>query len=332
VGHPAPVLTVESLTVSFPAARGQRVTVLDGVSFDVGERETVGLVGESGCGKTTLARAVLRLVHSDAGSVRFRGEEITRLSARAMRSMRRHMQMVFQDPRGSLDPRMRIRAIVEEPLRVHRIGSRHERPRLAREMLAQVGLDASYEQQRPAQLSGGQQQRVGIARALVTRPALVVCDEPVSSLDVSIQAQVLNLLRDLKDDLGVAYLFISHNLAVVRALSDRVAVMYLGQIVEIGPAQRLFEHPRHPYTRGLIASALRPDASARAQLAAANRLAPGDIPSLADPPSGCRYHTRCPFAEERCRSERPTLDHTDASGHLVACHFWREIEARRDQV
>jgi oligopeptide/dipeptide ABC transporter ATP-binding protein len=223
---------------------------------------------------------------------------------------------------------MRIRDIVEEPLRVHHLGGGRERARLASDMLAQVGLDASYERQRPAQLSGGQQQRVGIARALVTRPALVVCDEPVSSLDVSIQAQVLNLLRDLKDELGVAYLFISHNLAVVRSLSDRVAVMYLGRIVEIGPARGLFERPRHPYTRGLIASALPSDASARAQLAAANRLAPGDIPSLAAPPPGCRYHTRCPFAQERCQIESPDLEPASNEGtHRVACHFWREIEA-----
>jgi oligopeptide transport system ATP-binding protein len=322
------LLEVQDLQVTFPIGDGRRITPVDDVSLQIEERETLGLVGESGCGKTTLGRAVLQLIRPSAGTVRFLGQEMTQLSGGALRGMRRHVQIVFQDPRGSLDPRMRIQEIVEEPLKVHGIGSGRERQDRVRTVLEQVGLDASYLRRRPSELSGGQQQRVGIARALVTQPKLVVCDEPVSSLDVSIQAQVINLFRELQERLGVAYLFIAHNLAVVRSLSDRIGVMYLGQIVETAPTSRLFERPLHPYTQGLIASVLNPNRDARAQLEAASVLAAGDVPSVMNPPTGCRYHTRCPFAQPICGEQRPPLEPADDPDHRVACHFWREIAAR----
>lgn len=322
------LLTVRDLEVRFLIEPDTSLTAVDSVSFEVHEGETLGLVGESGCGKTTLGRAILQLVRPRSGSVRLLGQELTTLSGEALRAMRRQMQVVFQDPRGSLDPRMRVREIVEEPLKVHRVASGAERARLAREMLAEVGIDEAYDRQRPGELSGGQQQRVGIARALVLRPKLVVCDEPVSSLDVSIQAQVINLFQDLKERLGVAYLFVAHNLAVVRHISDRVAVMYLGQIVEMAGSKELFARPLHPYTRGLIASVLRADLGARDRLAAAQGVVSGEVPSLLNPPAGCRYHPRCPYAQEICKRERPPLEpaeESNGSKRWVACHFWREI-------
>jgi oligopeptide/dipeptide ABC transporter ATP-binding protein len=309
----------------------QPLTAVDRVSFEIRRKEALGLVGESGCGKSSLARAVLQLVRPAAGAVWFGGQDLTKLAGPALRSMRRHMQIIFQDPRGSLNPRWRVRRIVEEPLRVHQVANRSERRRLARAMLEEVGLDGSFDTQRPAQLSGGQQQRVGIARALVTHPKLVVCDEPVSSLDVSIRAQVINLLQDLKERMGLAYLFVAHDLGVVRYLCDRVAVMYLGQIVETAPCGELFARPLHPYTRGLLASMLRSDLAARAQLKTAERLAAGDVPSILNPPQGCRYHPRCPHAQARCRAETPMLEETngtDRNQRAVACHFWREIEQK----
>jgi|SRR5262245_7069928 len=326
-----PLLSVENLEVRYVLGPHRMLTAVDKVSFQLYPGETLGLVGESGCGKSSLGRAILQLIRPASGRVCFLGNDLTRLSGNSLRAMRRQMQIVFQDPRGSLNPRWSVGRIVEEPLRVHRLAEREERRRMAREMLAQVGLAASYVNERPAQLSGGQQQRVGIARALVTRPNLVVCDEPVSSLDVSIQAQILNLLQELKESLGVAYLFVAHNLGVVRALSDRVAVMYLGQFVETAPAAELFERPLHPYTRGLIASVLRPDRTARDQLNAAASFTAGDVPGLLNAPPGCRYHTRCPYAQERCRQERPALElaGNDREKHSVACHFWREILASK---
>ena len=322
-----PLLSVENLEVRFFLGPNRVLTAVDKVSFQLYPGETLGLVGESGCGKSSLGRAILQLIRPGAGKVRFLGDELTELSGSSLRAMRREMQIVFQDPRGSLNPRWSVGRIVEEPLRVHRLAERAERKGMAREMLAQVGLASSYDQQRPAQLSGGQQQRVGIARALVTRPKLVVCDEPVSSLDVSIQAQILNLLQELKESLGVAYLFVAHNLAVVRSLSDRVAVMYLGQFVETAPAEELFERPLHPYTKALIASVLHPDSTARDQLNRAASFTAGDVPGLLNAPPGCRYHTRCPYAQQRCREEHPALENVGSEGaeHSVACHFWREI-------
>ncbi len=322
---PAAMLTARDIVVRFEVGGGQQIVPVHQVSIDIGAGETLGLVGESGCGKSTLGRALLQLVRPAAGSVRFLGQELTILSGEALRTMRRHMQIVFQDPRGSLDPRMAVRRIVEEPLRVHRLAGPRDRAVMAREMLALVGLDAIYDRQRPSQLSGGQLQRVAVARALATRPKFIVCDEPVSALDVSIQAQVLNLMVDLKARFGVAYLFISHNLAVARHISDRIAVMYLGQIVEEGPADGLFARPLHPYTRALVASVIRPHRGAKDRLASASSLVVGDVPSLLRPPEGCRFHPRCPFSQERCRQESPTLERADA-GHAVACHFWRQIE------
>jgi oligopeptide/dipeptide ABC transporter ATP-binding protein len=323
------LLKVVDLEVSYRVGANQTLTAVDRVSLEIRRQEALGLVGESGCGKSSLARAVLQLVRPAAGAVWFSGQDLTKLAGPALRSMRRHMQIIFQDPRGSLNPRWRVRRIVEEPLRVHHVASGSERRRLARAMLEEVGLDRSFDAQRPAQLSGGQQQRVGIARALVTHPKLVVCDEPVSSLDVSIRAQVINLLQDLKERMGLAYLFVAHDLGVVRYLCDRVAVMYLGQIVETAPAVALFARPLHPYTKGLLVSVLRSDLEARAQLKTAERLAAGDVPSILNPPQGCRYHPRCPHAQPRCRVETPMLEAANGAEknqRAVACHFWREIE------
>ena len=323
-----PLLMVEGLEVRFPLSQNQSLTAVDKVSFRLYPGETLGLVGESGCGKSSLGRAILQLIRPTSGRVWFLGQDLTRLSGAALRSMRRHMQIVFQDPRGSLNPRWRVGRIVEEPLRVHQLANREERKKLALDMLTQVGLEESYAGQRAAQMSGGQQQRVGIARALVTGPKLIVCDEPVSSLDVSIQAQVVNLLQDLKQRMGVAYLFIAHNLGVVRSLSDRVAVMYLGQFVETARSEQIFSRPLHPYTKGLLASVLRPDLAARDQLEAAQRFTAGDVPSLLNPPQGCRYHPRCPYAQQRCREQSPALEcASETEDHWVACHWWREIRA-----
>ena len=324
-----PLLVVEGLEVRFALGRGRFLTAVDQVSFHLRQGETLGLVGESGCGKSSLGRAVLQLIRPTAGKVLFLGKDLTRLSGGALRSMRRHMQVVFQDPRGSLNPRWKVRRIVEDPLRIHRLAPRGERGGRVRAMLEQVGIDESYDNQYPARLSGGQQQRVGIARALVTHPKFVVCDEPVSSLDVSIQAQVINLLQDLKERMGVAYLFIAHNLGVVRYLSDRVAVMYLGQIVEMASATQLFREPLHPYTKGLLISVLRSDIGARVQLKAAERFTSGDVPSLLNPPQGCRYHPRCPYVQERCREQKPLLEKVngrDDQERWVACHYWRQIK------
>jgi oligopeptide/dipeptide ABC transporter ATP-binding protein len=324
----SPLLAVEDLEVRFPLSGNRSLIAVDKVSFQLHAKETLGLVGESGCGKSSLGRAILQLIRATSGKVEFLEKDLTRLSGTELRSMRRDMQIVFQDPRGSLNPRWQVRRIVEEPLRVHQLAERNERRRLALEMLAQVGIEESYATQRPGQMSGGQQQRVGIARALVTRPKLVICDEPVSSLDVSIQAQVVNLLQDLQERMEVAYLFITHNLGVLRSLSDRVAVMYLGKFVETASTERLFREALHPYTKGLLVSVLRPDRGAREQLQAAERFTAGDVPSLLNLPRGCRYHPRCPYAQKRCREESPELEnagHKPGDEHWVACHFWREI-------
>ena len=322
-----PVVDVEHVSVAFTAG-DRRFRAVNDVSLTIARRETLGLVGESGCGKSTLARAVLKLVPLEQGRIRLLGDDISELRGSGLRSVRRHAQMIFQDPRGSLDPRMTIGEIIGEPLRVHRIGDRRSRAADVAEMMELVGLPASFHDRRPSQLSGGQQQRVGIARALVTRPALVVCDEPVSALDVSIRAQVMNLLSDLRDTLDVAFMFIAHDLAVVRHLSDRVAVMYLGRIVEEGPADQLFSDPRHPYTQGLVAAILRADTDARSRLETVQRLASGDLPSPINPPVGCAYNTRCPYAvAEICAAHRPVLAALGDPGdeHRAACHRVDEI-------
>ena len=314
---PAVALEVNDLVVRFKAGNGE-ITPVDGVSLRLHAGETLGLVGESGCGKSTLARAILQLVRPHSGRVLLGEDDLTQLRGSALRSVRTRLQMVFQDPRGSLDPRKDVLSLISEPLKVHRLAGRSERVRRAHEIMELVGLDTAYARRRPSELSGGQQQRVGIARALITNPAVVICDEPVSALDVSIQAQVINLLLGLQAELDTAFLFIAHDLAVVRRLSHRVAVMYLGRVVEEGPRQQIFGRPAHPYTQGLVASIVRADVDARSRLAEARRLVSGDLPSLLDPPTGCAYHTRCPYAVDLCRAEAPVLDG-------VACHRWQEI-------
>lgn len=344
-----PVLSIRDLVVRFRSHDGQPFTAVNEVSLDIGPGETFGLVGETGCGKSTLARAALRLVGFQGGQVRLLGRDLAELDRKELRRLRQRCQMIFQDPRGSLNPRMTVGRIIGEPLRVHDLADRGERTDRVREMMDLVGLPDELFDRRPVQLSGGQQQRVGIARALITEPALVVCDEPVSALDVSIRAQILNLLADLRDRLDVAFLFIAHDLAVVRHLSDRVGVMYLGRMVEEAPAEKLFAHPRHPYTQGLVAAILHADTGGHERLQLVERLAAGEIPSLLDPPDGCAYQTRCPFAEEVCRTVVPDIEivaesaggetavnavgegaasgDAESQPHQVACHRWSEIPA-----
>lgn len=325
--RPEPLLRARNVRVEYTLRDRRRLVAVDGVDLDVYPGETVGLVGESGCGKSSLARAILRLLPQTSGSIEFMGQEVIGLKGRALRRIRRHMQIIFQDPRGSLDPRMSIEEIIGEPLDVHGIATGAERSERIAAMMTEVGLNVSHLTRMPSQLSGGQQQRVGIARALITDPELVVCDEPISALDVSIQAQVINLLEDLQERFGAAYVFIAHNLAIVRHISDRVVIMYLGQVVEEGPADTVFDAPLHPYSQGLTASTLFPTVDARERLLEVDQLVQGELPSLLNPPTGCRYHTRCPFAQERCSQERPTLAEVpDARGHRVACHFWHEIQ------
>ncbi len=324
------LVEVRDLCVHFPIRRGffrrqsGAVRAVDGVSFDVRAGETLGLVGESGSGKSTTGRALLRLRAPTSGSVSFDGTDLGSLDAEELRLARRHMQMIFQDPYASLNPRLRIGSAIREPLDVHGVGAASERDARVAELLGRVGLDASFQGRFPHEFSGGQRQRVGIARALATGPRFVVADEPISALDVSIQAQIVNLLSDLKDELGLTYLFIAHDLSMVRHLSDRVAVMYLGRLAEIGPADDVFDRPQHPYTRALISAIPVADPDARARTHAPLE---GDVPNPASPPSGCRFHTRCPFATEVCRREEPELRALDPSDseHLVACHHAEEL-------
>jgi len=306
------LLAVENLEKRYGAVRA-----VDGVSFNVARGETLALVGESGCGKSTTARLALRLIEPSAGTLHFDGADITALRGAALRKLRRRMQIIFQDPYASLNPRLTVGATIAEPMHVHHLPGARER---VAELLGLVGLAPFHADRYPHEFSGGQRQRIGIARALAVQPELVVCDEPVSALDVSIQAQVVNLLKDLQARFGLAYLFIAHDLAVVRHMADRVAVMYLGRIVETAPVRSLFAAPRHPYTRALLAAIPHPDPSRR------GRVQPpaGDVPNPANPPPGCRFHTRCPHVAPICRERVPPLTML-APDHGAACHFAAQL-------
>ena len=320
---PDSLLQVRDLKVHFPVQHGlfsrvrAQVKAVDGISFSLAPGETLGLVGESGCGKTTLGRAVVRLIEPTSGSVLFEGEDLTKLEGAALRSRRRGFQMIFQDPFGSLNPRMTVEQIVGEALEIHRLAAGEEarRKRIA-ELLDAVGLSATHAQRYPHEFSGGQRQRIGIARALAVEPKLIVCDEPVSALDVSVQAQIINLLQDLQRERGIAYLFVAHDLAVVEHISRRVMVMYLGQVAELADAKAIVREPKHPYTQALISAIPVVDPASKRQ----RIMLPGDVPSPLHPPAGCPFHTRCPVAEAQCRTEKPALREV-ATGHFAACHL-----------
>jgi len=312
------LLQVQNLVKHFPV-RGGVVRAVDDVSFEVRRGETLGLVGESGCGKTTTGRCILQLERPSSGRILFEGADLAALDARALRSVRRRVQVIFQDPYSSLNPRMTVGQILAEPLQVHGIvKEKAARTARVRELLTQVGLLPQHARRYPHQLSGGQRQRVGVARALAMEPALIVCDEPVSALDVSIQAQIINLLEDLQSRLGLTYLFIAHDLSVVRHISDRVVVMYLGKVVEVADRKSLYENPIHPYTRALLSAVPIPDPRLEAQRE--RTVLRGEVPSPLKPPSGCVFHPRCPIAEPRCAAQVPELRPVRPA-HLGACHL-----------
>jgi oligopeptide transport system ATP-binding protein len=319
------LLEVDEVTKHFPITEGivfkhevASVRALDGVSLQVRRGETLGIVGESGCGKSTLARVMMRLLEPTSGSVVFDGQDITRLSQQGLRPVRRQLQMIFQDPYASLNPRKRVGFIVSEPLEVHGIGTESERKRRVQDLLEVVGLNPEHYNRFPHEFSGGQRQRIGVARALALNPKLIVADEPVSALDVSVQAQILNLLKDLQTEFGLTYVFIAHDLSVVRHISDRVAVMYLGKLVELSQSRDLYAGPRHPYTGALLSAV--PIANPRRGRSRRSFVLTGDVPNPINPPSGCRFHPRCPRARDSCAADEPALE-TRAPGHEAACFF-----------
>ena len=326
-----PILHVEQISKHFPAMTNifgrplKLVRAVDDVTLTLAKGETLALVGESGCGKSTLGRLMMRLIEPSSGDIIIDGQDITKLGERQIAPIRRKIQLIFQDPFASLNPRMTVAQMVAEPLMLHKIVPAREREARVVELLEAVGLGAQHMHRYPHEFSGGQRQRIVIARALAAEPAIIVCDEPVSALDVSIRSQILNLLAELQERLGLSYLFISHDLSVVKHIADRVAVMYLGRIVEIGTAEDVFAAPRHPYTRALISAIPLPEPGARKE----QKPIEGDLPSPLNPPSGCHFHTRCPYVEEICRTQRPQLI-AGKSGHPSACHFRDTLPAAAD--
>ena len=334
-GSGAPLIEVRHVKKYFPIRKGlmqrevARVHAVDDVSFAVREGETLGLVGESGCGKSTLGRTIVRLLQPTAGEIVFRGEPIESMGARKLRPLRREMQMVFQDPYASLNPRKRVGTIISDPMKIHGLGDAKQRKAQVEQLLETVGLSPEHYNRFPHEFSGGQRQRIGIARALALRPKLIVADEPVSALDVSIQSQMLNLLEDLQNEFRLTYIFIAHDLSVVRHVSDRIAVMYLGKLVELSPAEELYERPIMPYTEALLSAVPVPDP----ELAAAREriVLEGDVPSPINPPSGCRFHPRCRYATQVCTDiEPPLVDY--GNGHLAACHHPLNVDVRALQA
>ena len=315
------LLSARGLSKNFPVSGKRSLQAISQVDLDIYEGETLALVGESGCGKSTLGRTLIRLIPASSGSISFEGQDISSMSEKEFRPLRSKMQIIFQDPYASLDPRMTVRDIIAEPLETHRVcASAQETTERVKELMKAAGLPAEYLYRYPHQFSGGQRQRIGIARAIALKPRLIICDEPVSALDVSVQNQILNLLKDLQARFGLTYLFISHDLSVVRFLSDRTCVMFLGKLCEVGSTSELYEKPLHPYTRFLLGAIPGIDPRARGEK---RPLLQGELPSPIDPPPGCRFHTRCPYATERCRREEPRL--RDVGGRQVACHRWEEI-------
>ncbi|CAN5647201.1 dipeptide ABC transporter ATP-binding protein [soil metagenome] len=322
----APLLDVRDLVMHFPLTQGiifqkkvGAVQAVDGISLQVKRGETLGLVGESGCGKSTTGRAILQLYKPTSGQVIFNGKDLTKLNGGDMRKMRRHLQMIFQDPYASLNPRMTVGSIVSEPMQIHNLVSKNQRNQKVQELLQTVGLNPYFANRYPHEFSGGQRQRIGIARALAANPDFIVCDEPVSALDVSIQAQIVNLLEELQDQLGLTYLFIAHDLSVVRHISDRVAVMYLGKIVELADRNMLYDDPLHPYTQALLSAVPIPDPVIEKKRE--RIILTGDVPSPINPPSGCHFHTRCQYVMDVCRQVDPILADQGES-HFVACHLY----------
>ena len=325
-GGDAPLLDVQNLVMHFPLTQGiifQRkvgaVQAVDGVSFSVRKGETLGLVGESGCGKSTTGRAILQLYKPTDGNVIFDGQDLTKLDSTRMRRMRRHLQMIFQDPYASLNPRMTVGNIVSEPMQIHKLVAKSQRTQRVQELLQTVGLNPYFANRYPHEFSGGQRQRIGIARALAANPDFIVCDEPVSALDVSIQAQIVNLLEDLQEQFGLTYLFIAHDLSVVRHISDRVAVMYLGKIVELADRNSLYDNPLHPYTKALLSAVPIPDPVIEKKRE--RIILTGDVPSPINPPTGCHFHTRCPYVMDVCKRIDPIFS-DQGDNHFVACHLY----------